>query len=246
MINNETISLGKDSNEFPVYISKPKGTPKAGLIVIHEVWGLSDHIKETADRFAKEGYLVLAPNLITDTDIQEKSGTLNIDLFNPEKSSEAQPKLRELMAPMLEPGFGENILRKVRVCFDYLYDQPELKQNIVVVGFCFGGTYSFGLAEAEPRLGASVPFYGHSSNDQGKINNIKCPILAFYGDQDEGLMKTLPEVKEKMEKAKVDFTTQVYAGAGHAFFNNTNPFTYKPEIAQYAWTKTLEFLDKNI
>ncbi len=238
--------LQYNNQDFPVYIAKPGTQPKGGLIVIHEVWGLSDHIKQVADRFAKEGYLVLAPNLVSDTDIQEKMGTLNLDLFNPEKRNEAQPKLRALMVPIQNAQFTDSALGKLEVCFNYLYNLPEVKQKVGVVGFCFGGTYSFKFAEVEPRLKAAVPFYGRTGNDQAEINQIKCPILAFYGENDKDLMENLPNVKEMMGIGNIDFTAQVYAGAGHAFFNDSNPYAYQAKPAQDAWSKTLEFLAKNI
>src|SRR5690348_3405852 len=119
-----------DNEEFPVYISEPAGEVKGGLIVIHEIWALNDHTKDIADRFASEGYLVVAPDLLTMTDIAKHADPLAVDLFNPEKRSEAQPKLRALMTPMHEPEFGVTTLAKLKVCFDYLYALPEVEQKV--------------------------------------------------------------------------------------------------------------------
>lgn len=80
--------------KFPVYTSEPTGKVKGGLIVIHEIWALNDHTKSVADRYAREGYLVVAPDLLTMTDIARHADTLALDLFNPEKRSVAQPKIR--------------------------------------------------------------------------------------------------------------------------------------------------------
>lgn len=242
---NQTIELRTEAGPFEVYEAKPEGEIKGALIVIEEVWGLTDHIKSIADRFAAEGYYVIAPELLSETHIKEHAATLMLDLFNPEKRNEAQPKLRELMAPMHEPGFGEKTVGRVQACFDYLYDKPETKQWVAVTGFCFGGSYSFALATHEPRLKAAMPFYGHADlANPDSFKQIGCPVLAFYGEKDENLIKDLPELKSKMAEAGVDFTAQVYPDCGHAFFNDTNPFAYNETAAKDAWQRALDFLSK--
>jgi carboxymethylenebutenolidase len=243
-MGNSSQFIFEDQN-FPVYVAEPtNGEIKGGVIVVHEVWGLSDHIKSVVDRFAGEGYLALAPDLLSETDIAKYAGSLQADLFNPQKRNEAQPKLRALMTPIHEPGFSEKTNGKLAVCFDYLYNLPAVNRKVVVNGFCFGGSYSYSLATHEPRLKAAVPFYGHASTDTEELRRITCPILAFYGEKDEGLMKDLPELKERMQQASVDFTAVVYPGCGHAFFNDTNSFAYNKEAAADAWKQALDFLEK--
>jgi len=234
--------LTYDNEKFPVYISAPAGSIQGGLIVIHEIWALNGHTRSIADRYAREGYLVVAPDLLTMTDIAKHADMLALDLFNPEKRNEAQPKLRALMTPMQEPGFGKQTLGKLQVCFDYLYGQAEVGQKVAVTGFCFGGSYSFDLAIHEPRLKAAVPFYGHAPLDESKLKKITCPILAFYGEKDEGIVGNLPELETLMEQAGVGFTPVVYPDAGHAFFNDTNPFAYNGAAAKDSWQRALSFL----
>jgi carboxymethylenebutenolidase len=243
----KTISLKNNGKDFPVYLSEPTGGYKAGLIVVHEVWGVTDHIKNVTDRFAAEGYLVLAPDLLSETGITEKvTPGLAEDLFNPEKRNQAQPKIRELMTPLNEPGFGEETVAKLRKCFDYLTEQPQTGGQVAIAGFCFGGTYSFSLAVNEPRLRAAAPFYGHSNHSVEELKRITCPVLAFYGERDERLIDALPDLKDKMSQANVDFTAQVYPNCGHAFFNDTNKFAYNKAAAEDAWQKVLGFLEVNL
>jgi len=219
----------------PAYEIQPVGDAKGGLLVVHEVWGLTDHIKDVAERFAKEGYYVLAPDLISDTDIAKHvTPQLQKDLFDPEKRSAIQPKLRELMAPLQAPDFGAKTLAKVRSCFNYLYDQPATAKRVAITGYCFGGSYSYNLAVAEPRLKVAVPYYGHADQPADELSKIKCPILAFLGEKDERLMAALPDLKARMSEAGVDFTAQVYPDCGHAFFNDTNPFAYNAAAAKDA------------
>lgn len=233
--------------DTPVYVARPSFESRGGIIVIHEVWGLVDHIKEVADRFAKEGYMVYAPDLLKDTGIEEKiTPELQKDLFDPEKRTAVQPKLREIMAPIQSPEFGQKTTESLKKVFAALLNETDSKGKIAVVGYCFGGTYSYNLAVTEPRLAAAVPYYGHCDHSVEELRQISCPILAFYGEKDEALMGSLPELKNRMHEAEVDFTAEVYGGTGHAFFNDSNPFSYNQEAATDAWQKTLAFLSNHV
>lgn len=226
-----------------VYEAVPEGEIKGGIIVIEEVWGLTEHIQSIADRYAAEGYYALAPELLSELHIKEHADEFMLDMFNPEKRNEAQPKLRAKMAPIREPEFGRQTVERVKACFDYLFAKPEVHEWVAVTGFCFGGSYSFALALSEPRLKAAVPFYGHADvSDVEKLKGIRCPILAFFGEKDENLMASLPEVEAAMKNAGVDFTVKVYPDCGHAFFNDTNPYAYNEAAAKDAWRRTLDLL----
>jgi len=239
----ENITIGST----PVYKSTLGNDVKGGLIIIHEVWGLNDHIKKVADRFAHEGYLVVAPDLLSHTGINEKvTAQLQKDLFDPEKRNQVQPQMRQMMAPIQEPEFAVKTVNSLKEIFDTLYKDDLTKQKVAVVGFCFGGTYSYSLAVSEPRLAAAVPFYGHANQSVEELRQIQAPIQAFFGENDEALISNLPELENKMHQAGVDFSYKVYSNCGHAFFNDTNPFAYNQEAASDAWNKTIEFLDINL
>jgi len=230
--------------DFPVYLAEPTGAVKGGLIVIHEVWGLNDHIRSIADRFAAQGYLALAPDLLSETEIAAHGAQLQADLFNPEKRNEAQPKMRAMMAPLQEPGFAVMTVGRLSVCFDYLHGRPETKGVVSVSGFCFGGSYSYSLAMKERRLACAIAFYGHAPLDEAELKKIACPVLAFYGEKDERLITDLPELKTLMKSAGVDYTAQVYPNCGHAFFNDTNKFSYNGEAAAASWKRALAQLER--
>jgi carboxymethylenebutenolidase len=140
------------------------------------------------------------------------------------------------------PEFGAWAIAALGASVDYLADQPGVDGRIAVTGFCFGGSYSFALAAADRRIRAAVPFYG-SPPQITSVSTIACPVLAFYGETDARLMDSLPEVTAAMQSAGVDFTAKVYGNAGHAFFNDTNPFMYRPDAAADSWRRTLAFLD---
>ncbi|HEY0259318.1 MAG TPA: dienelactone hydrolase family protein [Lacisediminihabitans sp.] len=230
--------------EFSAYLVRPDGPPKGAVVLIHEIWGLVEHIKDVADRFAAEGYLVIAPDLLSSIGIEPSIGLELAAIMTSTDErvrAEGQPRLREAFTPMHVPEYGAWAVSALRSCVDYLAARPGVAGRIAVVGFCFGGSYSFALAAADGRVAAAVPFYG-SPPELGQVHTITSPILAFYGEEDERLMQSLPEVSAAMQAAGVDFTSKVYEGAGHAFFNDTNVHTYRPEIAEDAWRRTLDFL----
>lgn len=218
------------------YLSEPSGQAKGGIIVIQEVWGLDDHIKSVADRFAAEGYVALAPSFFELSDISaEELTTIKTDLFDEVKRVAVQPRLRELTAPMHDPEFGKLTSSRLSACFDYLYDLPTTNQKVAVIGFCFGGTYSYNLAVIEPRLKIAFPFYGHSDQSVDELRNITCPVRAFYGQNDTGLISGLDDLKARMAEAGVDYKAKVYPDCAHAFFNDTNPVVYNKAAADDAW-----------
>jgi carboxymethylenebutenolidase len=229
-------------NGTSAYHSYPDdGKKHPGLVLIEEIWGVNDHIKSVADRFAAEGYSVLAPELLPGDLLSIMTPQLRLDLFDPEKRNEAQPKLRAAMEPIRQPEYAKAAIATLRACVDYLNADANVNGNIGVIGFCFGGTYSFHLAAHDARIKAAIPFYGQPPTAE-EIPNISCPINAFYGDQDVNLMQSLPELTENMKKNNKPFEAIVYPGVGHAFFNDTNPHAYNREAATDAWQKALAFL----
>lgn len=231
--------------KIPAYIVHPKAEAKAAIIVIHEVWGLNDHIKSVADHLASAGYVALAPDLLSIAKVDTSSlQGMQEALFDPEKRNSIQPKLRELMAPIQNPEFGQQTGVRLKACFDYLYALPEARQKVAVTGFCFGGSYSFKLAALEPRLLAAIPYYGHAETDDSVLQQIKCLVLAFYGGEDERLTEQLPDLIKAMDRANVDFSYKVYPSCGHAFFNDTNRFAYNESAAKDSWQRLLSTLDQ--
>lgn len=241
------MTLGNASTSVHAYVSEPAGTPRGGLVVVHEVWGLVGHTKDVADRFAAEGYLAVAPDLLTGAGgTADLTGELQEAAFDPEQRSNAQPRLRKHMAPIRSPEYAKHAVAALRACFDHLEGVPGLAGRVAATGFCLGGTYTFSLAVAEARLRAAVPFYGHAEFRDAELRAISCPVLAFYGERDSALMEELPGLKKRMRAAGVEFEAVVYPGAGHAFFNDTNKYTYKAGAAADAWTRTLAFLDRHL
>ncbi|MGT2426344.1 dienelactone hydrolase family protein [Amnibacterium kyonggiense] len=230
-----------------VYRAEPSGPPRGGLIVIEEIWGLVPHIRSVADRFAAEGYLVLAPELLGDLLGAENGQQLMEARNDPDEArrNAVQPVLRQLFSGMSDPAFAAGAVARLKALVDALEAEPGIDGRIAVTGFCFGGTYAFALAAADHRVRAAVPFYGSAPSAED-IGRIACPVLAFYGRQDERLIEALPEVEAAFAGAPADFTAHVYEDTGHAFFNDTNPHAYDAADAADAWDRTRAFLAEHL
>ncbi|HSW96213.1 MAG TPA: dienelactone hydrolase family protein [Candidatus Saccharimonadales bacterium] len=244
MINEVKIPSG--INPIPAHYTEPEiGTKHPAILLIHEIWGINDHIKNVANRFMQQGYAVLAPDLLADTNISEKVSAEVFEEFkNPAMHDEVQKKMRDIFAPVNFPEFAIETIEKLQACFTYLQQKENIGNNIAVVGFCFGGTYAYLFAAEQPQLKAAVPFYGHAPVSE-KIQMISCPVLAFYGGKDTELSSKIPELNETMALFHKKFQAVEYPDATHAFFNDTNPNRYNKEAADDAWVRMLEFLKEN-
>lgn len=245
---SKTIELtAPDGTPFEVYVATPEDEPVGGLIVIHEIWGLVPHIRDVADRFAEEGWLVAAPDILSKAGVEPHLGAELFAILNSddeEARTAAQPRLREAMSGMRAPEYADWAVGALRSVVDWLAARRDIDDHLAVTGFCFGGTYAFLLATADDRIRAAVPFYGTAPSPE-KIAQIEASVLALYGEQDPALIDALPGVRQAMADADVDFEAVVYPGAAHAFFNDTGR-RYSPEHAMEAWARVLEFLDDKV
>ena len=229
------------------YRADPPGEVRGGIVVIQEIWGLADHIKAVADRFAAEGYIAVAPDLLGHIGLTPEVGAGLQQLMSADEATRtaAQPRMREAMGGARSPAFAAWAVPALQSVVDLLLEQVEVDGSVGVVGFCFGGSYSFALALAEPRLRAAIAIYGNFP-ETGDPTTIACPVLAFYGEEDHGITDGVPELEQRMAEADVDFTARVYHQVGHAFFNDTSPSRYNAEAAGDAWQRSLDFFGRHL
>jgi len=192
-----------------------------GLIVIQEWWGLNDHIKNIADRFAAQGYVALAPDLY--------DGTVTKD----------SAKAGELMQ-RLDQG---KALETLDGAVNYLTGLASVSPDkIGVTGFCMGGTFALLLASHNPNIKASAPFYGDVPPDD-VIKNLSAPILFVGAENDPWItMEKMERLRAGLAKFGKEGEVKIYKGVGHAFFNDTRPEAYDRSAAQDAWNRVGEFL----
>ena len=247
----EMIGIHQQAGTVRAYMAAPQKREhfSGAVIIVHELWGLGEHIRTVADRFANQGYFALAPDLYSGKgDEHSPSDQLQRDLFSSDSRIryEAQPKLRALIAPTQTPQFTSLAISRLESCFEYIYNQPLVHQKVSVVGYGLGGNYAISLAIREPRLRCAVAYYGQAKYPSAELQHIKCPILGFYGSRDKSLALQLNHISENMQKAGVDFHPVLYENAGHAFFNDTNPYSYNEDAASDSWTRTQNFLQEHM
>ncbi len=241
------IGIHQQTGKIDAYFAMPQSTIayRGAVIVVHEIWGLTEHIKSVADRVAAQGYYAIAPDLYSSATANRRpSASLQKDLFSKDERVRynAQPKLRSMIAPTQTPQFTSMALSRLASCFEYMYNQPLARQKVVIMGFGMGGTYAYDMALRESRLRGVVAYYGHAQFIIPELRHIHCPILAFYGKNEQAMIKDLDQLNVRMKQAGVNFEPIIYGGAGHAFFNDTNPFSYNTVAADDAWHRTLAFL----
>lgn len=242
------MGVNVDVNGVTAYRAEPTVPPRGAVIVIHEIWGLVPHITDIADRFAAEGYLAIAPDVLSDAGIDPAAGLeLHAMMIEPDEAKRIayQPILREKFSSIQQPGFAAETIDRLRRVVDALAEEPGINGRIGVLGYCFGGHYSFELAVADDRIRAAIPYYGRPPELAG-VPNIRCSVLALYGELDPPLMESLPELREAMAAAGVDYADHVYPGAQHAFFNDTSPVSYDAEASRDAWQRTLAHLEAHL
>jgi carboxymethylenebutenolidase len=213
------------------YLARPmKAGQYPGLIVIHENRGLNDHVRDVARRFAKEGYVALAPDFLS-----RQGGTMKI---NP--SGEGLPNIRELVPWQ---GLAEDAEAGIR----YLRVLPDVRRDrIGVVGFCWGGGMAFITATQARDLKAVVVYYGPSPSPLDLVKDIEAPVMAHYGEKDANINKGIPDTEAAMKKYNKVYDYKIYHGAQHAFNNDTNPERYNAQAAKEAWERTMEFFKEQL
>lgn len=236
-----TVEIETVSGSISAYRAEPQGEVAGAVVLIHEVWGLVPHIIDVADRLASEGYLVVAPDILSHAGVDPEIGAeLQRLMFSADDAerAEAQPRMREALSTANSPEYAEWAVGALTGVVDHLEGQLERMASVAVVGFCFGGSYAWALAAADPRVRLTVPFYG-SPPEHAELGSVQGRVLAFYGETDDRVTSTLAATADALEETGTEFASVVYPGVGHAFFNDTNPVTYDEAAATDAWAKLL-------
>ena len=256
---------GRD-REIEGYLALPEGGGEGlpGVVVIHEIWGLEEHIEDVARRFTAEGYVALAPDLYTgewreimseeriaagmaflrgaSQEVQRDPGKLESALEDkPPEEWDATKMLSTAMSPEGRLRFAVDLLGAI----EYLKGMPEVDAGrIGSVGFCMGGAISGLLATLSPELRAAVIFYG-SNPPPERIPDIVARVLGIYGGEDLRITGSVPELERAMKEADKGFEYRVYPGAQHAFFNDARP-NYHEDAAHDAWRRVLDFFGETL
>lgn len=210
------------------YLSSPKKDGKyPAVLVIHENRGLNEHTRDVARRFAAEGFVALASDILA-----RKGGT---------GAMESPDKAREAIGTIT----ADEAVTDLKAGLTFLNNHAKVqKGNLGSVGFCWGGARSFLLAADSDLLKAAVVFYGSAPAPE-KLAQIRVPVLGLYGETDTRITSEVPKVAEILKTAGKSYEYKIYPGAGHAFYNDTGE-RYNAEAAKDAWAKTLAFFRQNL
>ena len=179
---------------FAVYPERKDKAPV--VIVIHEIFGLTDWVRGMCDQLAEAGVIAIAPDLL--------SGQTYADLDGARKAISALPK--------------EQVKADLDATAEYaLTKLPAANGTLAVCGFCWGGGWAFDYATMNPNLKAAYSFYGVAVDDPAKAAKIPCPVYGFYAENDARVDATIPKAEELMKAAGKKYEPVIYKGAGHGF-----------------------------
>ena len=216
-----------DGGKLVTWVVYPEKKEKAGaVIVIHEIFGLTDWVRGVADQLAKDGFIALAPDLLSGKG-PSGGGT--------ESLGDDVTKVIRTLTP-------ETVSARLDVVRDYALKIAAANGRVGTVGYCWGGSTSFAYAVAQPKLNAAVVYYGTSPADAADFAKISAPVLGLYGGDDARVNATIPAAEAEMKKLGKRYTVQVYGGAGHGFLRQqTGRDGANMKASEKAWAATLAF-----
>jgi carboxymethylenebutenolidase len=223
------------------FLAAPARTPAPGVVMVPDVWGLSDHYRGLARRLAGDGFATLA------IDPYRKTGRRQIT-----DVAAALAWIRELSDPL--------VVETIQEATDRLSAGAAVAgRKIGVTGFCMGGQYALLAACGCRGLSACAPFYGMLRYAEGldprrkprspldALADLSCPVLGFYGEEDALIpVADVRELEERLAKSGQPGEVRLYPKAGHAFMNDTRPEMYRPAAAADAWPRLVAFLREQL
>jgi carboxymethylenebutenolidase len=215
------ITITHNNIEISGYLSEPEETPTAGIIVIQEWWGLTEDIKEIADRYAAEGYLAFAP-----------------DLYHGEIAIE--PDEARKLAMSMERDIAA---QEIDGAISWLRDEHNVSKA-GCVGYCMGGGLTLAAA-IRPSSGVDAVhvYYGGGMPSADQIATISVPVLGSYGSEDGGIpVEQVDMLRATLEDNNIPNDITVYQGAQHSFFNDTRP-AYHEQAAMDSWVKSVNWFE---
>ncbi|MGZ8843466.1 MAG: dienelactone hydrolase family protein [Pyrinomonadaceae bacterium] len=221
-MNVESLNLSTSFGATTAYVTRPHDDVNAGVLLIQEWWGINEHIRDLAGRFANEGYLCVAP-----------------DLYRGRLAADKDEAAAMMQALRIEDG-----LETIRKAVDAATETYKV-ESFAIIGFCMGGTFALRAACEMPELKAAAPFYGDIP-EESVLQKLKAPTLFIAGERDAWIN---PEKVNRLQEIarKYDLPVEVVSyDADHAFFNDTRPQVYDEQAAADAWRRVLEHFRKHL
>lgn len=236
--STEAIRFAADDVEIGGELARPDGAPRGALVLIPDVHGISDLYRRIAGRFAAAGHL-----------------TLVLDLY----VRQGRPTLRdpEAVSRWIAGLDDRRVLGDVAAAVRHLAERPDSPGAPAITGFCVGGQYALMAACTIERIVACVSFYGmlrYATRSPHKpaspldlAASLRCPYLGLFGADDALIpLADVRELEEVLRANAKDFEIETFAGAGHAFLNDTRPDAYRQDAADHAWRLATSFLAEHL
>jgi carboxymethylenebutenolidase len=222
--HHEWVKIKRQGRMIDTYVAYPEvSTKAAAVILIHENRGLTDWERSVADRLAEEGFIALAPNMLS-----------GITVSSPD---EARAAIGKLSIPQ--------VLADLQAVAAYAKTIPAANGTLHVAGFCWGGARTWQFANQRNDLRTAHVFYGTGPQEAEGIANITAPVYGYYGGNDERVNATIPRTRELMAAAGKRFEPVMYEGAGHAFMRSgmaADASDANRRAYEQAWARWLQLL----
>ena len=200
----EWVKVKQGKREVNSFLAFPEVNDKAtAVVVIHEIFGLTDWVRRVADQLAEAGYVAVAPDLLSGTG-PNGGGTSELG------GADAVRKAISSLPP-------DQITADLNAVVEYVSKLPACNGKVVVAGFCWGGSQSFRFATNNKDIRAALVFYGTGPVEEREIARIDCPVYGFYGGNDARVTSTVSDSANIMKKASKTYEPVTYEGAGHGF-----------------------------
>jgi len=222
-MKTETINFDTAGGATTAYVAAPDaGSGNKAVLLIQEWWGLNDHIKDIAGRYAAEGFTAIAP-----------------DLYRGQIAKDAGEAGKLMQALAIEDGLDtiKNAMAKARETYGF--------RKFCITGYCMGGTFALRAACEMEGFAAAAPFYGDVPPDD-ILEKLKVPTIFISGKRDQWInLEKVAKLEEAAAEDGLPLESVAY-DADHAFFNNTRPEVYDPAAAADAWKKVIHFFNLNL
>jgi len=224
--HTETVNVPRPAGQpLSAYFARPEGPgPFPGVVVIHEIFGLNDNIREIAQRFTGEGYAALA-----------------VDLFS---TGGRVACMARIFHGMLIHPLENGVVGDLRAALDFLGSRPEVDaKRLGAIGFCMGGAYALQMACVDEKMRAASVFYGANPRPLEAVARA-CPVVGSYPERDFSAAAAR-QLEPMLEHYHIPHDIKIYPDARHSFFNDQRP-SYHAEAAVDSWKRTLAFFNTHL
>jgi carboxymethylenebutenolidase len=232
--HQEWVKVMNGKREVESYITYPEVKDKAtAVVVIHEIFGLSDWARSVTDELAEAGYIAISPDLLSGVG-PNGGGTSSLAAADIGKAIQALP--------------GDQVTADLQAVVDYAAKLPACNGKVVVAGFCWGGGKTLLFANAGQGIKAAFSFYGPQSDKAEDFAKINCPVYGFYAGNDARVDATIPRTTDFMKAAGKTYEPVIYDGAGHGFMrageDPTNKIEANKKGRDEAWQRWMALMKK--